>query len=121
MDAIISSVYDNIKLALGDKKITPDEIIPIATQCMVMVQVYKTLSGEEKKLVVLTVLKMLVEKSNMNTTDKASLTFVIDAVVPAAIDAIKDAFKHKINLASVKSWWDSCCGGTDATKKHLII
>lgn len=105
---ITSAIYDQIATAIRGRSITASNVVAIATQCMVLVQTYPMLSGSEKKQIVLTVLHKLVDEAKLPESDASTIHVLIDTVVSSAIDAIKDAFKHKINLDSPASCLKSC-------------
>ena len=76
----------------GQEKVGPANIITFATMLMVAVQKLAKGRGVYKKELVLTVMREAIDKDVPfeNDGDKQAVLQLVDTVVPAAIDGIKD-------------------------------
>ena len=76
----------------GQEKVGPANIITFATMLMVAVQKLAKGRGVYKKELVLTVMRESINKDIPfeNDADKQAVLQLVDTVVPAAIDGIKD-------------------------------
>jgi hypothetical protein len=96
---------DNI---VDEKKITSKNIIFIVTNLMTVMHKYK-ISGEQKKQSVLFFLFLVINKSDSFPDDKKKLIFIVENIVPGAIDVLVDVYKKKYILKYSKSCFKSLC------------
>ena len=104
-DAIYTAVVATIKKG----KLAPTDLIIIATSAMTIVQTYPSLSGAEKKAIVIEVVQRLVNTTTLfSEEDKAAANALIAVALPPTIDAVVGAYNHTIDLAKQKKGCFSC-------------
>ncbi len=114
--AIVSTqfdkIYKNVLNGIKTKNIDASDLVIIATSAMQIVQKYPELTGEDKKRMVIDILARLVDESDLVPAkyQDASLIF-IQYTLPNMIDAVVNAYQHKIKLKKV----GQRCGCISAT------
>lgn len=78
-------IYSLINIFLKGEKLTEANILHIVLQIMKIVDKYPELKGEEKKQIIIDVLKKYVNE-NAEEERKATLLTLIDLTLPVAID-----------------------------------
>jgi len=110
---LVDTLYDRFRGAVGISEVDADTIVSITTLAMVVVDRQKNMSGEDKKQLVLHLLKRLVNDTDMIDKDKDATILVINAIVPSVIDTIINATKGGFDINRVKSRWEwikkNCC------------
>jgi hypothetical protein len=107
---IVDTTYKYIKSVYGTS-ITPTNVIVIASNLIQVVEKYKTLPGNQKKMVVINSIKMVVqEQTEMNDTDRAAFNVIMDATLPTVIDNLIEAINGdmKFNKETIKNKF-LCC------------
>lgn len=99
---LYDDLYDQLKKAIVNKKITTSSIVIIASQAMEIVQQYPDLTGAQKKDIVLGLLHRLVDDSKIDDDEKKAVKDAIDTTVSVSIDLIKLAYHRKLHLGKVK-------------------
>lgn len=92
-DPIAQQLYTTARgWVRGQEKVGPANVITFATMLMVAVQKLAKGRGVYKKELVLTVMREAIDKDVPfeNDGDKQAVLQLVDTVVPAAIDGIKD-------------------------------
>ena len=106
--SLIDKVYVNAKAILADQELNADNMIKLAISLMEFVEKLKGLSGSEKKAVVITVVKRLVDDTDLSPEVNAQLDMIIDAVLPGIIDTIVAASRGKYHLNTLKQKIGKC-------------
>lgn len=91
----INQLYNSLLNIIKDNHITTETIVLISVNLMQIVEKYPNLSGIQKKLTVIYVLKRYVEY-HLDGQNKENLMIIIDSVIPQVIDAIIAVDKKKI-------------------------
>jgi len=106
----INKVYQAVDEVLEDNKITISDIIFVAKRAMEIVETFKDITGEQKKSLVLSVLRKYVHKTVNSTKKRDDMLNVINTVLPGTIDVIILASKGgvDINPAQFSSGLLSC-------------
>ena len=94
----INKVYEAVDEVLQDKKITISDIIFVAKRAMEIVETFKEITGEQKKSLVLSVLRKYVHETVNNTKRRNEMINVINTVLPGTIDVIILASKGEIDI-----------------------
>jgi len=102
----IDKLYESLARLVGDQKITAQNAVLIATNLMQIVENYPDLTGEQKKTIVLHVLKKFV-RDTMNDNDEDAVIMFIDLFLPSVIDTIISVDKKKI-MVNIKKGFASC-------------
>jgi hypothetical protein len=97
-----------LKKLITDYGITNENIMFIVTNMMSVIGKYKTISGTEKKEIVISlIIKAIDDSVDLNNQVKSSLTMTIQTVVPPAIDIMVDiangVYKFKY-LSKLTTW-----------------
>ena len=107
----MNEVYQYLKSIHSDS-ITTENVIAVATDHVQIVEKYNTLTGNQKKTMVINVIKrVVVEQAGDNTI----LLTVIDATLPKVIDTLVDAINGNIKFnkektkAFFKKLFPCCC------------
>ena len=99
--------YNIVKNFIKDDSINVNNLLDLAVTGMEAVEDITTLSGSEKKELVIMVIQKLIKESDILDDDKKSLLGTITDIIPKAIDIIIQISKGKTNLNK----------GIDAIKK----
>ena len=111
MSTKVDQVYDGVKEMLKDKQIELSELVVILAPTMELIErLDEDKSGIEKKNVLLTVFKRVINDSNLDDEKKKNLLHGCDHVIPPMIDTIitasKGDLKLNININQIKSCLD---------------
>lgn len=105
----IMSIVKNIKGNFAQYSIDENNVIDYVLRVMTLVEQNKTLSGFEKKAVVIEVLTSLVDLSdNLHVNSKASLKIIIKTIVPGVIESLVSASKGITSLNKKKGGFFCC-------------
>jgi hypothetical protein len=108
----VEYLYNHLK-SIHSEKITPTNIILIATEIIQLVEKYKQLTGNQKKTIVISVVKKLVNSQFDTEEDKRAMNLIIDLTLPSVIDNLVNAINGnlKFNKEKVKSFFKKyfCC------------
>lgn len=110
--ALIITLVDKLSESLENYTLDENNIIDYVIRIMTLVETNKTLSGFEKKAVVIEVLTRLVDKSSRLTDEnKSSLKLIIRVMVPGVIEGIINATKGllSVNKKVEESAKKICC------------
>lgn len=97
-------LYNTVFNSWSNKSISYGTIPLLVADLMLNVERYK-LPGHSKKKLVLTGLKMFVERANLTTEQKLKIYDFIEDAVPVIIDLLVSVDKRKIIIASNKCMW----------------
>jgi hypothetical protein len=100
-DEIVNEIYDNIKNIVTDK-LTASNIIIITINLMKIIEKYKKISGNDKKTIVLDILKKVVNETIDDKQEKDILLFVINNTLPFVIDTIISIDKREIKIKMIR-------------------
>ena len=103
---LVKSVYTDVKKIMGDKQLDAVSALSFTVKLMELVEKYKTLEGKDKKNLVLQVLKLLVDDSNLSDDEQDKLDIILGITVPYFIDMIVAASQGSLALNKVSKW---CC------------
>lgn len=118
-NSISKEIADDLTGALNtlikDNELNPDNLMYIVTNFMSIVGKYKTLTGIEKKEIVLILINQEIDKTQLEENTHAALKLMMETVVPNAIDMLvhvaKGRYKFKY-LPKLNKFFKSCiCGG----------
>ena len=100
-------------VSVHSEKLNASNIIIIATELMQIVEKYKTLTGIQKKTLVINVVKKLVNTQFNTPEDKRAMELIIDFTLPIVIDNLISAINGnlKFDKEKVKSFFRKlfCC------------
>lgn len=80
-------IYSQAKTIIT-QKISVESILPIVVKIMTIVEKYKSLSGDEKKQIVIGVITRLVDATDYTSDEKGVLIAFIQTILPTTIDSI---------------------------------
>lgn len=103
----VINVLDQIEDIISEEEITEAVIITICVSAMQFVNHIPKLNGQDKKQVVLLVLKQIVNNHIDDIQQRLVLFHVIDHIIPVTIDTLVNVDKQKIKL-HVRNFF-SCC------------
>ena len=91
--------------------VTITDVIPLAVVAMKIIEKFQHVSGAEKKEAVITVVKHTITKQLPDDESRLAALAVMDAVLPAAVDAIISVDKGEVKIAAKRlfSRMKSCC------------
>lgn len=93
-------------LSKGDSLVTKENITTIVINLMQLVEKYPDLTGEQKKKLVIHVVKNFIKDKTDNEEEEVLLTFV-DIFLPTLIDTLVSVDKKKI-VIKLKKTFSSC-------------
>ena len=109
---LVMTLVDKLSDSLENYNLDENNIIDYVVRIMTLVESNKTLSGFEKKAVVIVVLTRLVDKSSrLSDESKTHLKTIIRVVVPGVIEGIVNATKGLLSInktveeATKKACW----------------
>jgi len=108
---IINTTYKYVKSVYGIINITALNVVVIASNLIQVVENYQNLPGNQKKLVVISTIKMIVqEQTTMSESDKMAINIIIDSTLPTVIDNLILAINGgmKFDKESIKKKY-LCC------------
>jgi len=109
---IFDIIYTQIKKNITNKTIDAGEIILLGTLAMQLVDKYQDLTGPEKKLIVIEIVKKIIRDQVTDLNTEQILILVVDTVLPTVIDKIVDASRGKLDLNKIdfsKCKLFACC------------
>jgi len=98
---ILEEIYKYMKIY--GNRITNSNIVIITSQLIRVVEEYKTLTGSQKKMLVINTIKKLVNETVSNNDEKIELLLVIDNTIPYMIDGFVDAINGNIKFDKKKA------------------
>ena len=104
----LSELYKYIKSIHGEK-ITPANIVLIASELIQIVEKYKTLTGSQKKMLVINTIKKYVNEQNTTSDEKLALNIIIDNTLPHMIDGFVSAINGLLNFSKKVKKSKLCC------------
>ena len=95
-------IYNEVLEGIHTKDVDASDLVVIATSAMQIVQGYPTLTGADKKRLVIDVLTKLVSDSGLVSAEQqeAARAFIQHSL-PNMIDMVVNAYQHKIKLKKV--------------------
>jgi hypothetical protein len=106
---IFDKLLNKLDNIVDEKKITSENIIFVVTNLMTVMHNYKNISGEQKKQSVLFFILTVINKSDLNSDDKKNIRFIVENILPGAIDVLIDVSKKKYILKYSKSCFNILC------------
>jgi len=106
----VEHLYNYVK-SVNISKITPSNIVIITTEIIQLVEKYNNLTGIQKKMVVINVIKKLVNTQFDTDEDKKAMNIIIDLTLPSIIDNLISAINgdFKFNKEKVNSFFKKLC------------
>jgi hypothetical protein len=86
----LNELYQYIK-TVHQNKITPMNIVLISSELIQVVEKYNTLTGTQKKMLVINVIKKIVNEESNTDEEKIALNIIIDNTLPLMIDGFISA------------------------------
>ena len=99
-----NQLYAHIKV-IYTGKLTPTTIIIVMSELIQLTEKYKTLTGQQKKNMVINVIKKLIneELEKYTQEDQAALMLIINTTLPAMIDTTIDAINGLMKFTKEKT------------------
>jgi hypothetical protein len=108
MDENFVNLYNDVKNILNGETISLVNISSLIINLMQSVEKINGLTGEEKKSLVIQVLKYTIEQSELPLPEKQILDKLCDILIPETINIIISAVKNEYDLNKIKSSCFSC-------------
>ena len=110
----LAELYDYSKSILDTNKITTTNIIMIMNNLIQVVEKYKELTGNQKKMLVLDTLKKIINENVSDESEKQQLILFVNITIPIILDSIISAINGNMKFAKDKisgcfSKLFSCC------------
>jgi translation initiation factor 2B subunit (eIF-2B alpha/beta/delta family) len=107
-----NELYTYVK-SIHQNKITPTNIVMIVSELIQVVEKYNYLTGPQKKMLVINVIKKVVNEESSSDEEKVALNIIIDNTLPHMIDGFVGAINGMMKFVkdSNKSWLKKlfCC------------
>jgi len=108
---IVDNLYTSLVGIIGTKTISSTDIVPLAINLMQLVEKYPSLTGDQKKNLVISTFKLFISDTltSINPVLAQTLTIFIDTFLPSIIDIIISVDSGKVVIAvenDCKKW---CC------------
>jgi len=108
----LNELYRYIK-SIHQNKISPTNIVLIASDLIQIVEKYNYLTGAQKKMLVVNVIKKVVNEESSYCEEKVALNIIIDNTLPHIIDGFVNAINGMMKFTKdpKKSWLKKllCC------------
>lgn len=95
---LVNKLYQQISTVIGDKKVTSSSIVNILLSAMQIVEKCKKISGEEKKSLVLKILKMVIDDTVDDQIEASNLKLLVDTTLPVVIDTLVSVDKKELHI-----------------------
>ena len=104
-------VYDRIKASIKNKHVTTSSIFVIVLSTMQIMEDFEGFTGEQKKNIVLTVVKRLVrEIPDVSEGERLAMDFLIEKTVSRAIDYVVAGANGELEILNqIEAIVDKCC------------
>jgi hypothetical protein len=86
----INALSKYIKSTYGNR-ITPANIVLIASELIQIAEKYKTFTGLQKKMLVVNTIKQCINEQNLDSDDKTALNIIVDFTLPSIVDGFVSA------------------------------
>ena len=100
----IERLYEEVKRLLHGGKLSPTNVVIIMIDLMQIVDNYPTLKGQQKKLVLLGAINMLIDDQNDNVDDASDLKMLVKTTLPSVIDVVVSIDKKQLKIKAKKVW-----------------
>ena len=98
----VEHLYNHIK-SIHSEKVTAVNVVLIATELMVLVEKYKDLTGKQKKMLVVNVIKKLVNTQVHTVEERNAINMIIDFTLPVVIDNLVSAVNGQFTFNKEKT------------------
>ncbi len=98
----LAQLYDYSKSILDTKKITTTNIIMIMNNLIQIVEQYKELTGNQKKMLVLDTIKKIINENVTDENNKQQLILFVNITLPVILDSIILAINGDMKFAKEK-------------------
>jgi hypothetical protein len=110
----LEEMYNYVKLTVGNNNITASSIMVITNNLMQIVEKYKDLTGNQKKMLVIDTIKRFINETINDSSDKNNLLMIADLTLPTVIDTLVSAINGdiKFDVKKVKTVFNNlfgCC------------
>ncbi len=96
---LLEDTYKKVMTTVTKQKLTIGELSGIASVSILLVQKMKNLTGSQKKEMVVDLVIMVVDKTDLiSEADKPMAKIYIDTVLPTVIDELVSAYKDRKNF-----------------------
>lgn len=99
----IDRLYETLSSMIGDNKLSTANAVIIATNLMQIVEKYTNITGQQKKALVIHVLKLFIA-DHLDGDDANTLLLFIDMFLPSVIDTIISIDKKELAINIRKSF-----------------
>jgi len=97
----LNELYQYMK-SIHQTKITPTNIVMIASELIQVVEKYNTLTGTQKKMLIINVIKKIVNEESNTYEEKVALNIIIDNTLPLMIDGFVSAINGMMKFSKDK-------------------
>lgn len=98
LEGLVDVVYGKLHTMITNKTITVSNVIAIVTLTMQLVQQYASLTGQEKKYIVIHVVTKLVNEIPMNEDDRFAVQAIVNTTLDKTIDYVVAVANGEIDL-----------------------
>jgi hypothetical protein len=112
---VVTALYEQIKSMVGTNKVTGANIVGLLVSAMQAVELYKGLTGDQKKALVLNALNQLIDATVSDPVEAAGLKTLVDVTLPVLINVLVSIDNGEIEIAvsnCAKNCWSGftgCC------------
>lgn len=100
-DPLFTIVYNKVKKAVKNKKITSANVIILVTLCMQIVAKIPDLAGGQKRDLVIKLITKLVLELEMEEDERAAIQILLQTSLPFTIDALIAASKQQYDFKKI--------------------
>lgn len=115
INEVVDGIYENVLGMVEAKDVKAANIISIAALTMKLVEQVPGLTGQQKKDIVIEVIKKLIDETPLSDEEVAAVNLVVDVTLPIVIDTIVSASRGELNLNEHLNSMKKCCRGKNCT------
>ena len=105
----VKSIFNDTKTLFQGETFNAGTVITLAVRAMELVEKIPRLTGAEKKVIVIEVVKLMVDETDLSEEDNAKIDVIIDTTLPIAIDLIVAASRGMLNINGLKDKLKKLC------------
>jgi len=96
---LLDDTYRKVMTTISKKTLSVGDLAGVASTTILLVQRVKTLNGSQKKQMVVDIVTMVVDKTELiSENDKPMAKIYIETLLPSAIDELVNAYKDRKNF-----------------------
>jgi hypothetical protein len=107
---IVENLNQIIKITIQEEGLDPSSIMLVTTNVMSALGKYKTISGADKKKLVILIINEVIDRTNLDESTQIILQTMVKTTIPTTIDLFVAVSKGKYKFKNVTRFFTlHCC------------